>query len=112
MNKWVYNLYIQAVAKELVVAKITAWYFLCQYATHLYGPMAAGALGVLMIRRITALPTPDAIVHSTRSRPLASKAPPTNHVVFSSILPCQFSPEFYHHYGDRERGGRSDEWRI
>ena len=42
---------------------VIAVLFLWQSATHLYGPIAAGALGVLMIRRITALPiAPDAIV--------------------------------------------------
>ena len=79
---------------------------LWQSATHLYGPMAAGALGVLMIRRITALPiAPDAIVVSD------SRAPPTNHVVFfHDVAGFLLSSSMID--GDRERGGRSEEWNL
>ena len=68
--------------------------------------MAAGALGVLMIRRITALPTPDAIVHSTRSRPLASKAPPTNHVAFFYLVSFLLNFTIIMEAG-REEGGQT-----
>ena len=63
INRWAY---IRASLAWSNVVGILLW----QSATYLYGPMAAGALGVLMIRRITALPiAPDAIVVSDRHRP-------------------------------------------
>ena len=84
---------------------VIAVLFLWQSATHLYGPIAAGALGVLMIRRITALPiAPDAIVVLELSR-----APPTNHVAFCLMIR---RGRFEHDDGDRERGGRSDKWNL